>query len=756
MSLKDKSFKHFDERLADLKKICASNFIEQDVELINKTIELIYNLFPSSDSEVYIQKLEQSINVAEITVKLMNLDSHSFIATLIYLFFESGDISSEIVETELGQNILVLLSGIKRLAEVTTKNIAFNEKIDYGKDVRLENKQRTQQNENLIKLFLTLASDIRMIIVRLAFRLEIMRTLSDKDAIKQKLFSQETSLIHAPIAHRLGLYNIKTELEELSMKYLHRDMYRTIAKKLNETKQQRAQFIEKFTTPIRTELESMGLKCEVKGRPKSIYSIWNKIKKQGVSFEDVYDLFAIRIILDNKYDSLKEEKADCWKVYSLVTDLYTPNTRRLRDWISNPKTSGYESLHTTVMCKDRGWVEVQIRTRRMDDIAEKGHAAHWKYKEGGAGNENELDKWLSQIRADLESVDKLPEHIDPAKKELYSDEIFIFTPKRELQKISVGGTVLDFAFAIHTTVGSHCTGAKVNGKFQPLNYELKNGDEVEIITSKNQTPKLSWVDIVKSKRAKIKIKRLVQESEYKNLNRGKEIIQYKCNQLKIGFNDEILRSLMTHFNISTFHELYENVGLEKINTSELKEALLLEDVPVKIKEAALIIEEADIELVEKKTKTENYIIIDALGGIGYELAKCCNPIKGDPVFGFITVSKGTKIHNTSCPNANEMVRRFPYRIVEARWTQTAAKASFIADLRIEGENSDILLSETFNLLANEMKLSIRKIGVDEKKNKQKNNSYVCNVNVYVNDKKHLNHIVDRLKSLKSADNVYRI
>ncbi|RZK01811.1 MAG: bifunctional (p)ppGpp synthetase/guanosine-3',5'-bis(diphosphate) 3'-pyrophosphohydrolase, partial [Flavobacterium sp.] len=569
------------------------------------------------------------IAVAQIAAEEIGLGTTSIVCALLHDVVEDTDITLEDIEREFGKKTAKIIDGLTKISGVFDTNSSL-------------------QAENFRKMLLTLADDVRVILIKLADRLHNMRTMDFMPRHKQLKIASETIYLYAPLAHRLGLYAIKSELEDLSMKYLEPETYKFIAKKLNEKKAERNMFIKKFVEPIDEIVHEQGLVADVYGRPKSIHSIWNKMKKKNIPFEEVYDLFAIRIILDSAYEN---EKADCWKAYSIVTDLYRPNPDRLRDWVSSPKGNGYESLHTTVMGPRGQWVEVQIRTQRMNEIAEKGFAAHWKYKE--SSNDNGLDQWIQKVREMLNNPEaNALDFLDDFKMNLFSDEIFIFTPKGALIQLPLGATALDFAFEIHTDVGATCIGAKVNHKLVPISYKLQNGDQVEIITSSKQTPKEDWLNVVVTAKAKSKIKSSLKEEKRKIAEAGKEILERKLKSLKITYNTDNLQKISYFFKLPSTQELFVNVALGKIELKDIKEYLSSEkEVETRGPERP---ENLTVDMVKTKMKgSENDILLigEDLQKIDYTLAACCNPIPGDDVFGFVTVSEGIKIHRTNCPNA---------------------------------------------------------------------------------------------------------
>jgi GTP pyrophosphokinase len=595
-------------------------------------------------------------------------------------------------------------------------------------------------------MLLTLADDVRVILIKLADRLHNMRTMDFMPRDKQLKICSETVYLYAPLAHRLGLYTIKSELEDLSMKYMEPETYKFIATKLNEKKAEREHFIKEFIGPINRILKELSLDASVVGRPKSIHSIWNKMKKKGIPFEEVYDLFAIRIILNSNPES---EKSDSWKAYSIVTDLYRPNPDRLRDWISSPKANGYESLHTTVMGPKGQWVEVQIRTLRMNEIAEKGFAAHWKYKE--SSSDSGLDLWVSKVRELLSNPEaNALDFLDDFKMNLFSDEIFIFTPKGDLIQLPIEATALDFAFEIHSDVGAKCIGAKVNHKLVPLSYKLQNGDQVEVITSGKQAPKEDWLNFVVTAKAKAKIKSSLKEERRKVAEDGKEILERKLKSLKITYNTDNILKLSYYFKLSSSQDVFYNVAKGIIDLKDLKEFAVSEKV-IEQKPAA----NTDTEQIQKiikqvKTKDSDILLIgEDLQKIDYKLSNCCNPIPGDDVFGFVTVSDGIKIHRTNCPNATKLMSSFGYRIVKAKWT-SQKQLAFLTGLRITGIDEVGLINNLTQVISNDFKVNMRSITVDTDQG-----IFNGTIMIYVNDTKHLEDLIDRIKEVKGISDVMR-
>jgi GTP pyrophosphokinase len=601
-----------------------------------------------------------ALSVARIIAGEMGLGLTSIITALLHDSFNNLNLTPKELEKEFGKKVVEILNGFSRITSI-------------------DSMQASYQAENFRKLLLSLADDVRVILIKLIERLEYMRNLDNAPEKDRIPLASETYFLYAPLAHRLGFYNIKSELEDLSVKYLDPDQYIYVDCRLKQTTASRNKLIRDFSGPLKEKLEKQGFKFTIKSRTKSIHSIMLKMKKQGVDFDEVYDLFAVRIIIDSKDEN---EKSDCWRAYSVVTDLYQPNPSRLRDWISVPKSNGYESLHTTVVGPRGKWVEVQIRSNRMDEIAEKGLAAHFKYK--GIKGEGGLDSWLSKMREILESSEKEDNaFLDQVRSGLYTDEVFVFTPKGDLRQLPAGATVLDFAFDIHTEVGSSCVGGKVNGKNVTIKYVLQNGDHVSILRSKNQKPKQDWLSFVVTNKAKTKIKLVLNEEKTKAAAEGKEILMRRLKNWKMVYGDTLIQKLLTNYNLKSAQDLYYLIAIEKLELLQIKEVILKE---VTTEESTSVPVQPEKETREQFDSTiSDYLIIeDRVEGLDYKLSKCCNPVFGDSVFGFVTIFEGIKIHRTSCPNAHNMMSRYPYRVIAARWSKSRNVPSFIAAIKITG------------------------------------------------------------------------
>jgi GTP pyrophosphokinase len=667
--------------------------------------------------------------VARICVEEIGLGVRSTICALLHDTVEDTDISLEDVQREFGSEISKIVDGLTKISNVIDVNAS-------------------QQAENFRKILLTLTDDPRVILIKLSDRLHNMRTLDSMKAEKQLKISSETIYVYAPLAHRMGLYNIKTELEDLSMKYLEPDTYKEIARKLAETKRERTRYINEFIKPLHDKLAKAAvLDFEIYGRPKSIHSIWNKMKKKSVSFEEVYDLFAIRIIVNS---APEKEKEDCWKVYSMITDEYTPSPERLRDWLSNPKSNGYEALHTTVMGPQGKWVEVQIRTKRMNEIAEKGLAAHWKYKEG-ANDESRFDKWFSQIREvissqDVDSVDFLHDF----KRSFLAEEIYIYTPKGDVKMLPVGATALDFAFAVHSEVGSKCIGAKVNLKLLPISHKLRSGDQVEIITSNKQKPSEDWLNFVVTAKARSKIKDSLKEEKKSIAEEGRYTLQRKLEGLGVSVNAHNIDELVTYYKLPVPLELYYQVAIKNIDLKELKEFKVLGDkleAPKPLRPVEVKSDNYQPGLAKKDA--ELIIFGESSDKIMYNLANCCTPIPGDDVFGFVTTGKGLTIHRTNCPNATKLMSSYGHRIVKTKWAKNK-EISFLTGLRIIGMDDVGVVNKITTIISGDLKINISAITIESKEG-----LFEGSILLFVHDKEELDELVNRLKDLKGIDSVER-
>ncbi|HNY58547.1 MAG TPA: HD domain-containing protein [Bacteroidales bacterium] len=616
---------------------------------------------------------------------------------LLLYYLELARVTASDIGLGLPAVICALLSGVREGSEAWSKIDSLNDPSikqvieGLSRVTTLKGRDFTGQAENFRKLLLSLADDGRVILIALAERLLVMRRL-DRLPEKERLpVASETHFLFAPLAHRLGYYNIKSEMEDLAMKLMEPEEYSAIEARLKQTTTSRNRLIREFSKPVAEKLDSMGIRYELKSRTKSIHSIWQKMKRQGVAFEEVFDIFAIRIIIDTDPEL---EKSSCWQVYSVVTDIYQPDPSRMRDWISVPRTNGYESLHITVVTPAGRWVEVQIRTRRMDEIAEKGLAAHFRYK--GIKGEGGLDAWMTQMREVLGTVEKEgSDFLGNIRPGLYADEVFVFTPKGEVRQLPVGATLLDFAFDIHTEVGSKCIGGKINGRNVQLKHKLQNGDHVSVITSSKQTPKRDWLSFVITNKARTKIKQALNEEKFKLAADGKEMLTRRLKNWKIPYGDAIVVKLLTEYGFKTSQDLYFSIAIGETDLLQIKKVLLrTEEQP----------EETTARTPEhhqhEETNISDYLIVDEkVEGLDYKLARCCNPVFGDRIFGFVTVLEGIKIHRATCPNADFMISNFPYRVVRARWTRLDSARGFLAQIRLTGVENLGIVSRITEILA---------------------------------------------------------
>jgi len=630
--------------------------------------------------------------VARICAEEMGLEPIAVACALLHDTVEDTYITLQDIEDIFGSKVRSIIDGLTKIPEVFDENTSI-------------------QAENFRKMILTISDDFRVVLIKLADRLHNMRTLSSMKVEKQLKIASETRFLYAPLAHRLGLYPIKTELEDLSMKYCEPEVFKDIDSKLKSTQDVRNRFIRRFVAPIKEELENQGYHFDIKARPKSIFSIWRKMQSKSVPFEEVFDLFALRIIVDTPYEL---EKADCWRIYSVVTDFYQPSPDRLRDWISTPRANGYESLHTTVMSPQGRWVEVQIRSKRMDDIAEHGLAAHYKYKESKT-EENKFDRWITEIRDLLDSPDmNALDFVNDFKLNLFNDEIYVFTPKGELRVLPTGSTILDFAYDIHTEIGDHCIGAKVNNRLMPLSYQLLNGDQLEILTSKKQKPNDEWLKFVVSARAKQKIKSNLNEERKQIASDGKEILERKFKQFNVRMNAENIQYLTNHFHISTITEFYFRIAKGKVDLSKLRElevigGMLQSQRKIQSKKIHSGPEEGTFEGIN--TDKDTIIIGEDFKGFDYQLARCCNPIPGDKIFGFITISNGIKIHRYNCPNAVHLMSKLAYRCLKAKW-EGDQLVERIAAIRIVGIDQLGMVNRLTEIISKQNHVNMKSISFE--------------------------------------------
>ncbi len=703
-----------------------------DKELVRTAFEMsveAHKTMRRKSGEPYIL---HPLAVAKICVEEIGLGVRSTICALLHDTVEDTDITLEDIKREFGNEIAKIVDGLTKISTVMDTNTS-------------------QQAENFKKILLTLTDDPRVILLKLSDRLHNMRTLDSMKRDKQLKISSETVYVYAPLAHRMGLYNIKTEMEDLAMKYMEPDTYRYIAQKLNDTKRERTKYINDFIKPIKDKLEKAAFDFEIYGRPKSIHSIWTKMKKKGVSFEEVYDLFAIRILVNS---SIEKEKEECWKVYSIITDAYNPSPERLRDWLSNPKSNGYEALHTTVMGPQGKWVEVQIRTKRMNEIAEKGLAAHWKYKEGTA-DESRFDKWFHQIREALGNQDTNSlDFLQDFKTSFLAEEIYVYTPKGDIRMLPVGATALDFAFSVHTAVGSRCIGAKVNHKLVPIGHKLRSGDQIEIITSAKQKPNQEWLNLVVTSKAKTKIKDTLKEEKRKVAEDGKHILQKRLEAIGGMMTQHNMEELASFYKLNSTLDLLYEIAIKKIDLKELKDFTASGDrlfPPKPVKQEHEEKHETDHHKhAAKKDKDAELIIFgESSDKIQYTLANCCKPIPGDDVFGFVTTGEGLKIHRTNCPNATRLLSNYSHRVVKTKWAKNK-EISFLTGLKIIGLDDVGVIHKITNLISGEMKFNISAMTIEAKEG-----IFQGNVKIFVHDKEELDELVERLVALPGIERVDR-
>ena len=674
-----------------------------------------------------------SIQTALIAIEEIGLKRDGVVAVLLYsCFTEETENDYDKYEKEFGKTVVSILKGLVHIQELYKKNPVI-------------------ESENFRNLLLSFSEDMRVILIMIADRVNLMRQIRNTECEEEKKrVSEEASYLYAPLAHKLGLYKLKSELEDLSLKYLEHDVYYMIKDKLNETKKSRDKYIENFIKPIREKLEADGYKFHMKGRTKSIHSIWQKMKKQKCEFEGIYDLFAIRIIIDAP---LELEKIQCWHVFALITNMYQPNPKRLRDWLSVPKSNGYESLHITVKGPENKWVEVQIRTERMDEVAERGLAAHWRYK--GIKSEGGMDEWLTSIRRALENNDDM-QVIDQFKMDLYEDEIYVFTPKGDLMKFPKGATVLDFAYRIHSNIGNHCVGAKINGKVVTFRHILKSGDQIEVMTSTVQKPKQDWLNIVKTSRAKAKIRLALKETQVKDGLYAKEMLERRMKNRKIEMDEGTMSHLIKKLGFKETNDFYRQIADETLDINHVIEKyqeIQAYDNNLQGQQQTRSADEYSFEnSIKNFTKSNgDVLVIDRnLKGIDYQLSKCCNPIYGDDVFGFVTVSGGIKIHRKDCPNALEMRKRFGYRILQARWSGKA-DSKYTITLKIIGNDDIGIVNNITSVISKEENIMMRSINIDSH-----DGLFSGNLEINVEDTSKLNQLIKKLRVIKGVKQIIRL
>ncbi|WP_338733116.1 RelA/SpoT family protein [Mangrovimonas cancribranchiae] len=719
----------------ELLKVSYRTLSDDDKKFIRKAFDVALDAHKEQRRKSGEAYIFHPIAVAKIVAQEIGLDATSIAAALLHDVVEDNeDYSLADIERLFGETVARIVDGLTKISSLKKSG-----------DISL-------QAENFRKMLLTLNDDVRVIIIKIADRLHNMQTMDSMRADKQVKIASETLYIYAPLAHRIGLYNIKTELEDLGLKYTEPEVYNDILTKMKESKEEQDAYIETFSNAIKEALDKENLNYEIKGRPKSIFSIRRKMLNQGVSFDEVYDKFAVRIIYKS---DVKNEKFLAWKIYSIVTDHFRPNPTRLRDWISSPKSTGYEALHITVVGPKSRWVEVQIRSERMNEIAEKGYAAHYKYKEG-SDNDDNLDMWISRLQDALENPEtNAVDFVEQFKLNLYSKEIFVFTPKGDLKSLPKGATPLDFAFSIHTEVGMKTRGAKVNGKLVPLSHTLKSGDRVEILTSESIKPNTNWLDYATTGRARSKIKSLLKAEKKEIAEEGKEILRRKLKQLKITLNEKTVNELVNHFKLKTSLDLFYRVGIGKIDNSKLKEYAssrsnaLVSYIKNKIVRKPSVSKD-DIEKDEITTKYDQLVFGKDEQKLDYKLASCCNPIPGDPVFGFLTINDGLKVHKKNCPNALSLQSNYAYRIMTAKWVDSSQQ-EFATQIKLSGIDNMGLVNKITEVISSNMHVNMKSISFESE-----DGIFSGKINVVVKNSAMLNKVIDNLKKINGIDKVSRV
>ncbi len=706
-----------------------------DRTTINRSVKVALDIFGNDFTKDGQITVIYNLDVAIIAMKEIGLGPTSAVCSLLHGIKNKHNYSIDKIRDDFGEHVAEIVDGFNRISDLSTERISF-------------------QSETFRRLFLSMVDDMRVILVRLAHRLNDIRHI---DILGDKLLQivGEIKYLYIPIAHRLGLYQVKAEFEERVMKYEQPNVYNEISNRIEQTKAKRKVYIQDFVVPVEHELFAQHFKFEIKWRTKSVPSIWAKMTKQNVPFEEVYDLFAVRVIIDGK---AKKEKEDCWKVYSIITNIYSPNPKRLRDWITTPKASGYESLHTTVMGPDNRWIEVQIRTVRMDEVAEKGRASHWQYK--GVMKKKNTDDWISQVRDILENPNQINQDnsykINQNKRH---ESVFVFTPKGDLKQLPVGSTILDFAFGIHTDIGAKCSGAKINNKAVPIRYVLKNGDKVDILTSTNQVPKLDWLSFVTTEKARNRIKRQLKEIKYKDADAGKALLLRKFKNWKIKSNDDLIGFLIKHFKLDSSIDLFFLIATEKLDMMEIKKLLLQyvdSSAGNKVKDPPLINQDQNnrsLPLAKHEDDDKNDVLYvgENLKNIEYRMAKCCNPIPGDKVFGFITTHGGISIHRDNCPNAKRLRGKYEYRVLEVKWVTSSSNHFSVANLRITGDDELGIVGTISKVIANDLHVNMQSINFQTTGKK-----FVGRVSVRIKNNEHLNQLIHKINKIKGVSKVHRV
>ncbi|MBN2614912.1 MAG: bifunctional (p)ppGpp synthetase/guanosine-3',5'-bis(diphosphate) 3'-pyrophosphohydrolase [Bacteroidales bacterium] len=720
-------FARVEDRLEELLKVSRERGDSRSSDQIQQAWEMANAAYGDQVQPDGSPFLLHHVEVALIALREMNLGASSVVCALLHsLDISEPEIADQITQT-FGKNILEIIDGFNKISELQTERVSF-------------------QSDTFRVLFLSIIDDIRVILLRMAHRLNDVRRPQSLTKKQQKTFFDEIKYIYIPIAHRLGLYYIKSEMEEDLMRYEYPEIYKAIEEKVQATRSKREVYIRDFIRPIEQELMRNKIDYEIKWRTKSIPSIWAKMKKQNVEFEEVYDLFAVRVIIDSK--SPKKEKEDCWRVYSLVTNIYTPNPKRLRDWVTTPKASGYESLHTTVMGPNNKWVEVQIRSTRMDEVAEKGQAAHWQYK--GLMRSKEVDDWLVQVRDVLEHPEVIGDEYAYRTKKT-QEYVFVFTPKGDLRRLPAGATVLDFAYDIHTNIGNTCSGARVNNKLVPIRYVLKSGDRVDIVTTKNQKPKHDWLGIVLSTKAKNHIRRQLKEEKYQEAEIGKALLQRKIRNWKLKSSEDLINVLVKHFKLETAVDLYYLVATEKLEMHLVKSVLkdYLKEKSSDVQEE--VVKEVKTTVSRNKTEEEILYIGDNVKNVNYRIAKCCNPIHGDDVFGFVTHLGSISIHRNNCPNAERLRSQYPYRILDVKWIAVEDKHYHQVNIKITGMDQLGMVESITRIITGDLRVNMRSITFNTK-----GKQFEGKVTLMIRDTSHLSQLIYRLTQVKGVEKVTRI
>lgn len=714
----------------DLLNVCIEEYDAKGIKLVRKSFEFLQEHVCKLEDNEARQVIKLSVELAQLVTLELGLDPLGTSAALVVPVTNASAEIYEEAEKSLGNRVWGILQELRKITAVDT--------------ITTE-----KHSENMRNLILSLSTDFRVILIKIAEKLYFLRILKNKDNKESIAAASEAKSIYSPLAHRLGLYNMMSEMEDIALSILEKDIYVEISKKLSVSKAKREKFVKDFISPLEDGLANEKLKFKILGRPKSISSIWRKMKKQNVDFEEVYDKFAIRIILNS---TEKKEKSDCWRTYSVVTDLYQPNPDRLRDWISMPKSNGYESLHTTVVVSGGDWVEIQIRSERMNEIAEKGLAAHWKYK--GIRGQAGVDEWMGKVR---EALDQNEEEdsanlIDDLKLSQFSKEIFVFTPGGDLKKFPEDATVLDFAYDIHTEVGSSCMGAKINGKIVPIRHKLSNGDKVEIIQSKSQKAKVDWLNFVSTSKAKGKIKGALKEAKLKEAENGKEILKRRFKNWKIKYDDSNVRTIIQHFGYKDSIDLHFDIATEKIDLLVIKELFAPKNDAGKDHKAIPIESESVEKLIKNAVKqSEDFLVIDEkISNIDYKLSKCCSPILGDSIFGFVTRTAGISIHRMNCPNAHQLLTKYGYRVVKAQWTTTDEDTRFAVTILITGLDDIGIVSNISDVISKDLQVNMRSLSIDSH-----DGMFEGTITLFVKDTQHLEALIRKLKRIKGISNVRR-